>query len=51
MSETLMEQLEEARKRMIQCASEKGLSDQSTIQLSKELDQLLNQYYKEYQKK
>lgn len=51
MSKTLMEQLEEARKQMIQCASEKGLSDQSTIQLSKELDRLLNQYYKEYQKK
>lgn len=35
---------------MIQCASEKGLTDESTIRLSEELDQLINEYYKEFKK-
>jgi len=40
--------MEQIRQDMIQCASEKGLSDESTIRLSEELDQLINQYYKEF---
>lgn len=51
MCKTLVDQLEEVREQMIQRASEHGLADETTIQLSKELDQLLNQYYKEFQKK
>lgn len=50
MTKTLLKQLEQVRQDMIQCASEKGLTDESTIRLSEELDQLINQYYKEFKK-
>lgn len=50
MTKTLLNQLEQVRQDMIQCASEKGLTDESTIRLSEELDQLINQYYKEFKK-
>ncbi|PJK18014.1 hypothetical protein CQS04_03810 [Chryseomicrobium excrementi] len=50
MTNTLLNQLEQVRQDMIQCASEKGLTDESTIRLSEELDQLINQYYKEFKK-
>ncbi len=50
MTKTLLNQLEQVRQDMIQCASEKGLTDKSTIRLSEELDQLINQYYKEFKK-
>lgn len=50
LTRTLIDKMEQVRQEMIQCASEKGLADESTIRLSKELDDLLNQYYKEFQK-
>lgn len=50
MTKTLLNQLEQVRQDMIQCASEKGLTDESTIRLSEELDELINQYYKEFKK-
>ena len=45
-----MTRMEKVRQDMIQCASEKGLTDESTIRLSEELDQLINEYYKEFKK-
>ncbi|WP_082355235.1 aspartyl-phosphate phosphatase Spo0E family protein [Bacillus sp. FJAT-22090] len=42
MVESILKQVEFTREKMIQTAIEKGMQDQDTIRLSKELDLLLN---------
>ncbi|MEI4769730.1 aspartyl-phosphate phosphatase Spo0E family protein [Psychrobacillus sp. FJAT-51614] len=42
MVESILKQVEFTREKMIQSAIEKGMLDQDTIRLSKELDSLLN---------
>jgi len=44
MSETRSNQLEVTREKMIKSAIEKGISNNETIKLSEELDQLLNDF-------
>ncbi|MFJ8066517.1 aspartyl-phosphate phosphatase Spo0E family protein [Psychrobacillus sp. NPDC096426] len=44
MLELLLKKVELTREKMIQVALEKGVSDKETIELSKELDRLLNEY-------
>ncbi|WP_019416127.1 aspartyl-phosphate phosphatase Spo0E family protein [Paenisporosarcina sp. TG20] len=44
MPQSLLEQVEHTREKMIQLALEKGFGDVDTIQLSEKLDQLLNAY-------
>lgn len=52
MPQSLLEQVEHTREKMIQLALEKGFGDMDTIQLSEKLDQLLNAYQlKSFQKK
>ena len=42
--EVLLKKVELTREKMIQVALEKGVSHKETIELSKELDRLLNEY-------
>ena len=44
MSETRLTRLEATREKMIRSALEKGVLNYDTIKLSKELDQLLNDF-------
>lgn len=44
MLESILKRVEKTREKMIQSALEKGVSDKDTIQLSKELDNLLNEF-------
>lgn len=44
MVEKLLRELELTREKMIQAALEKGVSHKETIQLSEQLDRLLNEY-------
>ncbi|TQR11660.1 aspartyl-phosphate phosphatase Spo0E family protein [Psychrobacillus soli] len=44
MMETILKKVELTREKMIQAALEKGVSHKETIQLSEELDRLLNEY-------
>ena len=44
MSETRLNKLEVTREKMIKSALEKGVLNNETIKLSKELDQLLNDF-------
>ncbi|MCP8615416.1 aspartyl-phosphate phosphatase Spo0E family protein [Salirhabdus salicampi] len=41
---TLLQQIEEKRKELNQCAHEKGLNNEQVLQCSKEMDQLIQQY-------
>lgn len=47
MLESIMKQVEVKREKMIESALEKGVLDKGTIRLSKELDELLNEYRNE----
>ncbi len=46
MQESILEQVEHIREKMIQSALKHGFSDAHTIQLSEKLDHLLNAYQK-----
>lgn len=44
MVKCILVQMESTREKMINAANEKGVSHKETIELSKELDRLLNEY-------
>ncbi|WP_144509451.1 aspartyl-phosphate phosphatase Spo0E family protein [Bacillus sp. FJAT-22090] len=44
MEKSILMQMESTREKMVLAANEKGVSHQETIELSKELDRLLNEY-------
>ncbi|WP_391208226.1 aspartyl-phosphate phosphatase Spo0E family protein [Psychrobacillus sp. L4] len=44
MLESILKRVEYTREKMIQSATEKGVSNLETIRLSEELDQLLNEF-------
>ncbi len=46
MTESILEELEITREKMIQSALEKGFGNVNTIQLSEKVDQLLNAYHR-----
>ncbi|MED1201889.1 aspartyl-phosphate phosphatase Spo0E family protein [Heyndrickxia acidicola] len=48
--EKLSNQIENKRAELIELAAEEGLKSDLTIQLSQELDRLLNQYNQKYSK-
>ena len=46
MTESILEELEQTREKMIKSALEKGFGNVNTIQLSEKVDQLLNAYHR-----
>lgn len=44
MLESILKRVEYTREKMIQSATENGVSNQETIRLSEELDKLLNEF-------
>lgn len=47
MTESILEELEQTREKMIKSALENGFGNVNTIRLSEKLDQLLNAYHRE----
>lgn len=46
MTESILEELEQTREKMIKSALENGFGNVNTIQLSEKVDQLLNAYHR-----